>query len=143
MNPLVTNVTCDSNGDWDQNTRDLCGKGNDIIFVFDKNAYQQNCPNKLESRRFEKMFFTVILCSSTIQNGHLALDCLRQIGNTCSFTCNSNYISSITPTTIICTTGGNWNRDTATLCNRKAISIFLIWYNVYFLSTNIWLGRCR
>nr|XP_022323823.1 low-density lipoprotein receptor-related protein 4-like isoform X2 [Crassostrea virginica] len=83
VNPLVTNLTCDSNGDWDQNTRDLC----------------------------------VTLCLPTIQNGHLASDCLRQIGNTCSFTCNSNYISSVTPATIICTTGGNWNKDTATLCN--------------------------
>lgn len=56
MNPLVTNLTCNSNGDWAQNTRDLCGKGNDIIFVFDQNVYQQNCRNKLESRRVEKMF---------------------------------------------------------------------------------------
>ena len=28
INPLVTNLTCDSKGDWDQNTRDLCGKLN-------------------------------------------------------------------------------------------------------------------
>ncbi|XP_078326898.1 low-density lipoprotein receptor-related protein 6-like isoform X2 [Crassostrea virginica] len=83
INPLVINVTCDSNGNWDKNTGELC----------------------------------VTLCPSTIQNGQLASDCLRQIGNTCSFTCNNNYISSVTSATIICTTGGNWNKDTATLCN--------------------------
>lgn len=56
------------------------------------------------------------LCPSTIENGHLAENCERHIGNICSFTCNEKYISAIDRQNIICTTGGIWSADTTQLC---------------------------
>lgn len=65
------------------------------------------------------MLFIAKLCPATIENGHLAENCERRIGNICSFTCNEKYISAIDPKNIICTTGGVWSSDTQRLCSRK------------------------
>ena len=35
INPLVINVTCDSNGNWDKNTGELCGKRNErLVYLY-------------------------------------------------------------------------------------------------------------
>lgn len=65
------------------------------------------------------MLFIAKLCPETIENGHLAENCERRIGNKCSFTCNEKYISVIDPKIIICTTGGLWSSNTQRLCSRK------------------------
>lgn len=67
----------------------------------------------------KNMLFIAKLCPATIENGHLAENCERRIGNICSFTCNEKYISAIDPKNIICTTGGVWSSDTQRLCSRK------------------------
>lgn len=71
-------------------------------------------------KTFQKyMLFIAKLCPTTIENGHLAENCERRIGNICSFTCNEKYISAIDPKNIICTTGEIWSSDTKRLCSRK------------------------
>ncbi|XP_078326911.1 low-density lipoprotein receptor-related protein 2-like isoform X1 [Crassostrea virginica] len=58
----------------------------------------------------------VILCPPLIANGRLAPDCSRQIGTSCSFTCDDSYKASILPRSITCSSGAVWDKDVDELC---------------------------
>lgn len=84
------------------------------------------------------------LCPSIIANGHLAANCERQIGNSCSFTCDKTYRSAIGSSyIIICTTGGIWNEDAQKLCIRKilihAYRNKIIFCIICFIHTQIYI----
>lgn len=80
----------------------------------------------MQSKNGSGIFFLAKLCPSTIENGHLAENCERHIGNICSFTCNEKHISAIDRQNIICTTGGIWSADTTQLCLRKILNIMYV-----------------
>ena len=98
-----------------------------IFFVLVKRQYsKQNFSSALNND--DGSFFPPL-----ITNGRLAPDCSRQIGTSCSFTCDDSYKASILPRSITCSSDAVWNKDVDELCIRE--SIWFIHYAMHKINS--------
>ncbi|XP_061183615.1 low-density lipoprotein receptor-related protein 2-like [Saccostrea echinata] len=135
-------IVCTSNGTWNENTNKLCKPPGCPKTI--QNGKLINCSSNsgeicgyecIDPFYINPLVPTVTCntggdwshatsnlcvrpCPSIIPHGKLASNCERQIGDRCSFICNSNYQSSIPSTNIVCTSDSTWNEDIDKICKR-------------------------
>jgi len=71
------------------------------------------------------LLLSVAKCQGQAKFGSVESNCQSQFEETCSFTCDTGYVSKVQPQTIFCQKNGTWNRDLTDLCSGDACNIHL------------------
>ena len=124
-----TTISCLPDGHWAPSIDTVC---EGTFFCIGETT---NTANKFFQMVWTIMtdLFLVILCPPLITNGRLAPDCSRQIGTSCSFTCDDSYKASILPRSITYSSDAVLNKDVDELCIRE--SIWFIHYAMHKINS--------
>ncbi|XP_062587955.1 low-density lipoprotein receptor-related protein 4-like [Saccostrea cucullata] len=77
------------------------------------------------------------LCPSTLKKGKLHSGCTAKVGNSCLFSCEDGYKSTINSSKIVCTSQGTWNENIEELCKEDKPNFENEWLTGVYIGSSV------